>query len=134
MVHEWALAESILDYLARIRKRRFRKIIIRVGVLQSIDLEILKFSLQELSRERGLEIEEISFEEIPASLRCNSCGYEWSITPGEFQEDVREAVHFVPEAIYAYVKCPRCGSRDFVITKGRGIEGVEVVEDRGHQD
>lgn len=133
MVHEWALAESILDYLARSGKSRFRKVIIRVGALQSIDLEILTFGLQELSKERGLVIEEVSFDHIPVSLRCNSCGYEWSMSPDEFQEDVREAVHFVPEAVYAYVRCPRCGSRDFAIVRGRGIEGVEVIEDGGYE-
>jgi hypothetical protein len=40
-------------------------------------------------------------------------GFEWSISLSDMSEDVREAIYFVPEAIYAYYKCPRCGSVDY---------------------
>jgi hypothetical protein len=40
-------------------------------------------------------------------------GFEWGISLSDMSEDVREAIYFVPEAIYAYYKCPRCGSVDY---------------------
>ena len=43
-------------------------------------------------------------------LKCRVCGYEWSFDVGRLSEDVREALHFIPEVIHSYTKCPRCGS------------------------
>ena len=36
-------------------------------------------------------------------------------------EDVREAIHFVPEIAHTYIKCPKCGSPDFEVVQGRGV-------------
>lgn len=128
MVHEWVLAESILDYLKQKGYSRVRTLKIKLGVLQSIDKEILEFGLRELATERNMNIDNIVFEEEPAVLQCNTCGHRWSVGPEDFDDDSREAVHFVPEAVYAYTRCPRCGSRDFKILSGRGLSGIEVVE------
>jgi hydrogenase nickel incorporation protein HypA/HybF len=43
-------------------------------------------------------------------------------------QDVRESIHFLPESIYAYYRCPRCGSIDFEIVKGRGISEIRVED------
>ncbi len=32
-----------------------------------------------------------------------------------------ESIHFIPEVAHTYIKCPKCGSPDFEIIKGRGI-------------
>jgi hydrogenase nickel incorporation protein HypA/HybF len=36
-------------------------------------------------------------------------------------EEAREAIHFLPEAAHAYIRCPKCGSPDFEILSGRGV-------------
>ncbi len=131
MVHEWALAESIADYieqeLNRTGKKSIIRIMIKLGVLQSIDKEILDFALKEIIKSRGYHVGEIIYEDEEVSLKCRKCGYEWEINPSQLDEAVREAIHFVPEAVYSYFKCPRCGSRDFEIVRGRGISIQEIV-------
>ncbi len=39
----------------------------------------------------------------------------------ELGENEQEAIHFVPEAAHAFIRCPACGSPDFEISKGRGV-------------
>ncbi len=130
MVHEWALAEAIVEYVKhRARedgKKHVRKLVVKLGVLQSIDKEILSFALNELFRDSGLVVDEVVFDEVPVILKCRRCGYEWSPNM-DIDEAIKEAIHFVPEAVYSYFKCPRCGSRDFVIVKGRGVEIGEIM-------
>ncbi len=128
MVHEWALAEAVINYIKDVKKIKHVKVLkLGLGILQSVDEEILKFSIKELSKIKGLVIDEVITEEEPAVLKCRSCGFEWTYEPSKFPEDIREAIHFVPEVAHAYIKCPKCGSRDFNIVSGRGVRIIEVV-------
>ena len=45
-------------------------------------------------------------------------------------EETREAIHFLPEAAHAFVRCPSCGSPDFAVSKGRGvsIKSIDISE------
>jgi hydrogenase nickel incorporation protein HypA/HybF len=127
MVHEWALAESIVLFLENNGFRKVKSLKIRLGILQSIDKEIFSFSLQELLREKGLSVEKLEIVDEGAELACHTCGFRWSLSPESMDEAIRESIHFVPESIHAFTKCPRCGSRDFTITQGRGVRIVEVL-------
>jgi hydrogenase nickel incorporation protein HypA/HybF len=126
VVHEWALGESIVMYVKSLGYRVVDRLTVKVGALQSIDREILSFAIKEIAREAGVEMREVAIVETPPLLRCRSCGLEWRLRLEELSEDVREAVHFVPEAIYAYIRCPRCGGVDFEIASGRGVEEVVI--------
>jgi hydrogenase nickel incorporation protein HypA/HybF len=130
VVHEWALAEAIVNYVLSEANRRgargAEKIVLRLGILQSIDREILDFSLRELFKMNNFSVKEIKYVEEPVKLRCRRCGYEWSINVDELDEAIRESIHFVPETVYSFFKCPRCGSRDFEIVSGRGIRIEEI--------
>ncbi|NPA98812.1 MAG: hydrogenase nickel incorporation protein HypA [Crenarchaeota archaeon] len=131
MVHEWALADALARYIVyRIGgegKKNIKRVIIRLGVLQSIDKEILGFALKEILESMGYQVKEIDFEDEEPVLKCRKCGYEWKPDMNVFDETIREAIHFVPETIFSYYKCPRCGSRDFDIVKGRGVD-VTLIE------
>ncbi|WP_440059747.1 hydrogenase nickel incorporation protein HypA [Thermogladius sp. 4427co] len=126
MVHEWSLAEAVVKYVASIYGNRIRTLRIKIGVLQNIDKDIFTFSLRELSSLYNVSVDELEIVDEEPVFRCNVCGYEWSLDPGSLTNDVRESIHFLPESVYAYFKCPRCGSRDFRIVKGRGVEVLEV--------
>lgn len=128
MVHEWALAESIVLYVSNKGVRKARRIKVKIGALQSIDKEILGFALNELLKEYKIEVDNIEILEDQPVLKCNRCGFEWSIDTDSVDEDVRESIHFLPESIYAYHRCPKCGSVDYEILKGRGL-GEVVIED-----
>ncbi len=131
MVHEWALADALARYIVyRISgegKKNVKRVIIRLGVLQSIDKEILGFALKEILESMGYQVKQIDFEDEEPVLKCRKCGYEWKPNMNVFGETIREAIHFVPETIFSYYKCPHCGSRDFDIVKGRGID-VTLIE------
>jgi Zn finger protein HypA/HybF (possibly regulating hydrogenase expression) len=101
---------------------------VKIGALQSIDKEILGFALNELLKEYKIEVDNIEILEDQPVLKCNRCGFEWSIDTDSVDEDVRESIHFLPESIYAYYRCPKCGSVDYEILKGRGL-GEVVIED-----
>ncbi len=132
MVHEWALAEAVVSYIKQKldKGKTVKKITIKLGVLQSIDREILDFALHSILESENIEVKEIEYIDEPVILRCRRCGYEWKPDLSSVDEQIREAIHFVPEVIYSYFKCPRCGSRDYEIISGRGlsIEKIEVEE------
>ncbi len=131
-MHEWALAEAVVRSLEEIaRGRKVKRFVVVLGVLQSIDEEIFRFALNTLledAKNRGvLDVETYEIIHEDPVARCLSCGYEWSIDMNSFDSDAREAIHFLPEAVHCFVKCPRCGSSDIEIVRGRGVR-LEVVE------
>ncbi len=128
MVHEWALAEAIAKYIEeRARGRRVEKVIISLGVLQSIDKEILDFALKNILDDAGIKVDKVEYVDEEVVLKCRKCGHTWKPSIDEVDESIKEAMHFVPETVYSYFKCPRCGSRDFDIISGRGISIKEVI-------
>jgi hydrogenase nickel incorporation protein HypA/HybF len=58
---------------------------------------------------------------VKAELKCRVCGHKWIFGKEKMNEEIAEAIHFVPEIAHTYVKCPKCGSPDFEILQGRGI-------------
>lgn len=125
MVHEWAFAESIVLYVLSKSVKKTRRLLIKIGALQSLDKEILRFAINELARENEIEIGEVEILEEEPLLKCNNCGYTWTIKVSNIEEQIRESIHFIPEAIYAYYNCPKCGSIDYEIKQGRGF--IEVL-------
>lgn len=128
-MHEWAIAEAIVKELENIlsKNRRIRRIKIITGELQNIDKHILSQYLEMMMGEVAPDVK-YSIETEEAVFKCNLCGYKWRLKDLELSDEVREAVHFVPEAIHAYIKCPRCGSTDFDVIAGRGVKLVYEVD------
>jgi len=133
-MHEWALAEAVVSTVSQIAiregLRRVTEVRLKVGELQQIEIEILRFALSELKRSSLLEEAEFIIETEKAELRCRVCGHKWFFRKNEVDEDVAEAIHFVPEIAHAYIRCPKCGSPDFEVVRGRGVwlESVEGVK------
>jgi hydrogenase nickel incorporation protein HypA/HybF len=129
-MHEWALAEGVARYLCSVAGGgKLKSVKIGLGELQSIDEEVFRFALAELLRVEGCELSEDSvvFVRKPAAFQCRKCGYSWTLNEVGLNDEEREAIHFIPEVVHAYVSCPACGSRDFDVVGGRGVEVVEVV-------
>jgi hydrogenase nickel incorporation protein HypA/HybF len=123
-MHEWALAESVISAVTEIAdKEKLKKVLevkIVVGELQQIDISIVKYALSQL-KSGILKNAKFTIKVIGAELKCRVCDNMWEIKKKEFSEDISEAIHFVPEIAHSYIKCPKCGSPDFDIVKGRGI-------------
>lgn len=130
-MHEWALAEGVILTALKVAEEKDAKKVLEVrvklGELQQVELDLFKFALKELSRGTKAEKSKIEIERDEAGFKCNRCGREWGFKEMEMNAEESELVHFVPDVVHVYARCPRCRSPDFKIEKGRGV-WVESVE------
>ncbi|MBN1836730.1 MAG: hydrogenase nickel incorporation protein HypA [Spirochaetales bacterium] len=134
-MHEWALAEAVVASVDRILEehqgRALLAVHVRIGELQHIEMDVFREGLRIHLDERPYGIESFHFETEPAGFRCNACGREWLLESVQgLGEDELEAIHFLPEAAHVYLRCPDCGSPDFVLASGRGV-GIASVDLEG---
>ncbi|MCR6622962.1 MAG: hydrogenase/urease maturation nickel metallochaperone HypA, partial [archaeon YNP-LCB-024-027] len=64
---------------------------------------------------------EFKIEIDEAEMMCRKCGYKWKFRSEGLSEDVKEAIHFIPEVAHTFMRCPKCGSPDFEVISGRGV-------------
>jgi hydrogenase nickel incorporation protein HypA/HybF len=123
-VHEWALAEAVLESVRQATPAgaRVTAVTLRLGELQAVDTELLLGGLRELAPAYGIAGGSFSTDVEAAAFACVPCGVRWTLAElAALDPDVREAVHFLPEACHSYLRCPSCGSRDFAVLSGRGV-------------
>jgi len=125
-LHEWALAESVVNTVLKYKKEnnliKVNKVLVKIGKLQQIELDIFNSALKDISKMKNIEGKFV-VEEEDVSFKCRVCGMEWDFEEGvgDLNKDQSEYVHFIPDVIRVYSRCPRCGSRDFEVLKGRGV-------------
>ena len=123
-MHEWALAEAVITAAQQIAEkeklREIKEVTIKVGELQQVEQDILRFALSQL-KQANFKNAEFHITKAKTTLKCRVCGHTWLFKKQKLDEDTAEAIHFVPEVAHAYIKCPKCGSPDFEITEGRGV-------------
>ncbi len=134
-MHEWALAESVIEAAASALgtrdPARLRTVVVVIGELQAIEREIFDFALETLVRDRPFAGAEFRIRTEPALFSCSGCGATWDLASTRGLDDAaRESIHFLPEAGHAFIRCPSCGSPDYTVTAGRGvyIESIGVAE------
>ncbi|RLE94446.1 MAG: hydrogenase nickel insertion protein HypA [Thermoprotei archaeon] len=133
-MHEWALAEaivwSIVDYVKANGGKAAGKVVVSLGELQAINKEVLRYALSELVKEAPFKISGVELVDEKAVFRCRNCGHEWGLDDLKLGDEIREFIHFLPEVVHAYVKCPSCGSSDYEVVSGRGVKiiSIEVVK------
>jgi hydrogenase nickel incorporation protein HypA/HybF len=125
-MHEWALAESVIEATAAVLAGKdpacLRSVNVLIGELQAIDHEIFQFAITTMLEERPFRAAVYTLEVEPATFLCASCGREWGLAETEgLTTETREAIHFLPEAAHAFVRCPQCQSPDYRVQKGRGV-------------
>ena len=133
-MHEWALAEGVistaLDVAEEENAEELKRINIKIGSLQQVDMEIFRNALDEISEGTLAEKSEKSIEIEGAILECRACGNQWDFDDSleDLDEAETESIHFVPDLAHTYIRCPDCGSPDFEIKKGRGVwlDSVEL--------
>ena len=122
-MHEWALAESVISSVIKFAKEKkveIREVTISMGELQQVDRGVFDFALKEIMKAMGLNLK-IKLKNEKAIFKCKECGNEWNFEYKNLREEEKESIHFIPETVHSYVKCPKCGSPDFIIKRGRGI-------------
>ncbi len=142
-MHETSIALSILAAVEDVYKqtpgaKRVTAIKIRVGMLSLIDIEALKFALQVASKGTPAEGAKLHVEIETPRFRCRKCGHEWEVGREELERiaekyGLASVMHIYPDVILEYMRCPRCGSTDVEIVRGRGVilESVELDVEGG---
>jgi len=133
-MHEWALAESILtaavEAAEKEKLKKLTEITIALGELQQIEQDIFKFALDEIIKtQKGkLENVKIKIKTEKSTLQCKNCNSTWDFSDMQkkLNEDESESIHFIPEVAFVHARCPKCGSPDFEITKGRGVSITQL--------
>ena len=131
-MHEWALAESVVNTVSKYKVEKnllkVNKVLVKIGKLQQIELGVFNSALDDISGMKNIEGKFV-VEEEDASFKCRICGREWVFEEGteDLNKDQSEYVHFIPDIIRVYSKCPECGSPDFEVLKGRGV-WIEYIE------
>ena len=115
--------ESVLEAVRKEKLTSVEEIDISLGELQDIEIEIFEFALKNLmEKEDILRHTKINLKVEKTLFRCRACGNEWSLKKTkDIDKDVKEAIHFLPELSHSFLKCPKCGSPDFEVVKGRGV-------------
>ncbi|KSW12479.1 hypothetical protein CF15_07090 [Pyrodictium occultum] len=133
-MHEWALVNAIIAEIEDKVRQGYgvEEVKIILGELQNVDRGVVEAYLGKALPEIAPGARVVYVEE-PARFRCRVCGYEWGLDEVELDEETREAIHFVPEAVYSFVRCPRCGSRDYDIVQGRGVKLALAVRRKGEE-
>ena len=123
-MHEWALAESVIESAKKIAAKKelkeVKEIIVKIGELQQVEEDILFFAFNQL-KDGIFKKANIIIIKAKTKLSCRLCGNKWTFRKQNLDEVKSESIHFVPEVAHAYIKCPNCGSPDFKIASGRGI-------------
>lgn len=115
-----AIISAISETAEREGLKGISSVVIIIGELQQVDKDILRFAIEQLKPNR-LAGARFIIRSARAKFTCRACGRKWSFRRTDLSEDIREAIHFVPETAHAYLKCPVCGSPDFEISGGRGV-------------
>ncbi|KYK29689.1 hydrogenase nickel incorporation protein [Thermoplasmatales archaeon SG8-52-1] len=133
-MHEWALAESILatavNAADKEKIKRIKEIVIGLGELQQVEQDIFEFALGELIKDQGEKLKDvkIKIKSEKSNFICNNCQNHWTFDDLKkgINDDESEAIHFIPEVALVHSRCPKCGSPDFEITKGRGVSILSI--------
>ncbi len=135
-MHEWALAESIVETAVREAKKsnlsEIKNVKINVGELAQIDIDSVKFAISNILPEyKDYKMTDSIFiyEKKDAILKCRICGNKWNYCESmkKLTGDNIESIHFLPEIAHGFVRCKSCGSPDFEIEAGRGLT-IEYIE------
>ncbi len=131
-MHELVIVGGIIEAvseLARKEEKGIRSFTVAVGELASFDRKLIKGLLHEMKK--GTDIEEaiVKIEVEKAEVTCLACRSIWGFSDlvEPLSEDEREMIHFLPELVSSFSRCPKCGSRDLKIRSGRGIR-VSYIE------
>lgn len=120
-MHEWALAESVVKTVMDNSLFKNKKVKVIIGQLQSIDEEVFDLAIREVMKQKDF-IFDFVIETRKVEFKCLSCGNVFGLADiGINDEDEKENIHFIPEMVKAFGRCPKCKSIDFEIINGRGV-------------
>lgn len=123
MAHEMSVAEGVAKAVLRGAQRenatRVVKINLEIGELTFLNAEQVAFWLAELLKDTIAEGAEIEYENLPAKVRCQKCGYEGPMA-------VREDPLF--HTALPVFACPACKEGPLEILEGKNciVKYIEI--------
>jgi len=130
-LHEFSLVQGIIDAVqetAQDKGGRVKSFKVQVGELAQFDIRLIRELLVELKKGTQLEQAKTIVVRERSRVRCLSCNSEWNFDDlvGPLRRNEKEMVHFLPEILSSYCKCPSCSRSYFEIVKGRSVTVAEV--------
>jgi Zn finger protein HypA/HybF involved in hydrogenase expression len=130
-LHELSLVEGIIQSvgdLAATNGKQVKSVSVSVGELAQFDLRVIRELLAELKGGTPLEGARIQVRLEKAKVKCLNCKKEWTFgdVVGPLSKDEKEVVHFFPEILSTYSRCPSCNRNYLEIEKGRSVRIAEV--------
>ncbi|MVT13057.1 MAG: hydrogenase nickel incorporation protein HypA [Euryarchaeota archaeon] len=135
-MHEWSLANGIVRTVLQEKEKNGASTIkiveISVGEISQIDIETLRYALENIARGTPLENSEIRIDMERTELKCRTCGHIWNFEESKkYLEPVGEegdnALHYLPESVSIFVKCPVCHGQDIEILGGSGVRVKKII-------
>src|SRR3954447_10938346 len=111
-MHELSIADALVQIVSRHADgRRVTRVEVKVGHLRQVVPDALEFAFELVAQGTPAEGAELVMEEVPADVRCRSCGAESRL-----------------EAFPAH--CAPCGSLDVEVTGGDEllVDALELEE------
>jgi len=112
-MHELSIADAVVEIVTRhAGGRRVTKVELRVGHLRQVVPSALEFAFELVAQGTPAEGAELAVEEVPANVRCTSCGADSTL-----------------RAFPA--RCPACGSLDAEVTSGEEllVDALELEDE-----
>ena len=130
-MHEWALSDSVAAAALEVKKGQNLKtvdeITVVLGQVQDIAADVFAEIFDEVKKNYGgIENAKLLIETEPAQFTCLNCGNVFGLEREKLDHETGEAIHFLPEMAKLYIRCAKCGSPDFKITRGRGVYIKEI--------
>ncbi len=131
-MHEWALADAVCkssDNIAKEKKlKQIDEISVVLGQVQNIKPKVFDRIFEEVKLQYTFtKSAKLTTEIETAELQCNKCNNIFGIEDRtNFEHQTSEDMHFIPETARLFLKCDKCKSSDFHITKGRGLYIKEI--------
>jgi hydrogenase nickel incorporation protein HypA/HybF len=137
-MHEWALAEAVVEAAVNAAKKerlkKITKIVVNTGELQAVDHGIFRGALTDIIGTQpehallGGAAIQLGVER--ARFKCRSCDTEWTLADMSLDDEEKEAIHFAPEAAHAFIRCPSCKGPDFDMLAGREVSIASITGER----
>lgn len=130
-MHELVVASGIVDAVsnyAREENRRVASFTVSIGELAGFNKDLIEGLLRDLVKNSPLENAKILVRLERATVKCLTCSSVWGLNDlvESLSESEREMIHFLPELVSAFSKCPKCSSHDLQIESGRSVRVVGV--------
>jgi len=133
-LHEFSLVQGIISSVletAEKKKARVLSFEVRVGELAQFDIRLVRDLLDQLKEGTPLGGSRVVVKQENSKVRCLSCGSVWGFKEivRPMSKDEKEVVHYFPELLSSYTKCPSCSKSYFEIEEGRSVRIVELTLD-----